>query len=98
MAGVGNDADAAMALRGLQGLFQAEGVTLAAALQYAAEILAAFKKGTVDAVVPIPSAPQPVTVSGMPQCRVPKPGMLELIRRKNEGQAVVVPGSVAEQR
>jgi hypothetical protein len=101
--GSDNDSDAAMALRGLQGIFAAEGTTLSAAICYAADHLDAFAKQgdkTIDHESADKAAEKkaPVTISGMPQCLEPQAGCIELIRPGvTSGEVVVLPGAAAEQ-
>lgn len=94
-----SDSDAVLGLRGLQGLFREEGVDFAEVLKYAQGHLSAIKAAnpkTIDQGEQ-KKGPAPVTLSGMPQTRVPKPGFVEMIPPgKTEGTIVQMPGAAAE--
>lgn len=96
MAGSDSDSDAVMGLRGLQGLFLEDGVTFEAAVRYARENLEAIRAKNPKTIEAAPKAgPGPVTVSGMPQCRVPKPGCIEIIPPGASAGAIVQMQGVA---
>lgn len=95
-----NDTDALLALRAVQGMFKGEGVSLFDALTHAADHIADIKQ---TASAPPDAAggaaatgPAPVQVSGMPQCRTPRHGYIEIIAPgKREGLvAQLSPGAV----
>ncbi len=96
-----NDIDAVMGLRGLQAACRASGVGLDALLSFAVQNLGAIKKEgmTFDNVAATPAksaASAPVSVSGMPQCRMPKPGYVEIIAPgQTQGEQVQLPGASA---
>lgn len=92
-----HDTDATMGLRGLQGFFKAEGVDFGAAVTFAAEHMDELKKQgmTIDHVMGAKER-APVSISGMPQCRSPKSGCIELIPPgKTEGEIVNLSGEAA---
>jgi hypothetical protein len=97
-----NDADAVMGLHGLQKLFADSGSGLEDAIIYAAENIDALRKRAarvVDHQAAVPeSGRMPVAVSGMPQCRAPKAGCVEIIvPGSTQGALVTLPGVAAEQ-
>jgi hypothetical protein len=98
MANSDSDSDAVMGLRGLQGLFAEDGVTFEAAIRYARENLDAIRAKNPQTIEQAPKkGPGPVSVSGMPQCRVPKPGCVEIIAPgATEGAIVPMQGAAAE--
>ena len=63
-------------------------------------LLKSRKPTTIDqkpAAAATPAAPPPVTTSGMPNCRAPKPGHIELIPPgKETGPVFALPGASAE--
>ncbi len=99
-----SETDAIMGLRGVQGGFKAEGLTLAEAILFAFDNIAVMKQRkpavTIDqkpAVPAAPAAPPPVTTSGMPNCKMPKPGHIELVAPgKISGLVVALPGAAAD--
>ena len=93
-----NDTDAMLGLRGLQGLFADEGIDFSGVLKYAVTHLADLKAAYPKAVAAeAKKGPGPVTLSGMPQTRVPKAGCLELIPPgKTEGTILQMQGAAAE--
>jgi hypothetical protein len=92
-----NDTDAMLGLRGLQGLFSDEGVDFAGVMKYALNNIDDLKAKFPKAAAPAEKkGPAPVTLSGMPQTRVPKPGIVELIPPgKTEGTLVQMQGAAA---
>jgi hypothetical protein len=102
-----SEADAMMALNGIKGAFEAEGVTLPQALAYAAKNIPAIKQSGAPAIVTQAASQAPVSkmagaavaaVSGMPQCHVPKPGFLELIPPgKPAGELIALQGAASAQ-
>ncbi|HYD16921.1 MAG TPA: hypothetical protein VEF76_00415 [Patescibacteria group bacterium] len=98
-----SETDAIMGLRGMQGGFRAEGVTLTEAVLFAFENLAVMKQRrpaiTIEqAAPPPPAAAKPVTTTGMPNCRMPKPGCIELIAPgAASGTVIPLPPSAAEE-
>jgi hypothetical protein len=93
-----NDHEIAMALKSLQGLFDDAGVGLQNALVFAFENLE-----TIKAKYAPPEAVQkkdagPVQISGMPQARSPKAGVVEIIPPgATEGTLVQLQGAAGEQ-
>jgi hypothetical protein len=80
-----NDADAVLGLRGIQALLAERGTNLATVLTYALERVGDLpaEGQTVDAqasafMMPAASVQPPLAVSGMPQCRVARTGLLEI--------------------
>ena len=96
-----NDTDALMGLRGLQGGFKSDGIPFTDAVMFAFDNLQLLKDRAAKTQVVESSAPKsaaPVTMSGMPQCRVAKAGNIELIApNKDSGLLVPLPGAAAEQ-
>jgi hypothetical protein len=99
-----NESDAAMALRGIRAAFEAQGVSLEKALLYAAGNISALKeaqKETINqAAASVPAvkpAGGPVTnASGMPECRVPKPGHIEIVLAgKSSGEVIALQGAAS---
>ncbi len=96
-----NDTDAVHGLRGAQGLFKSEGLSLEEALQYALanpQIIKAKSSVTVDAQVTASASADraPVSVSGMPQCRESSAGSIEIIvPGQSQGSLVPLPGLAA---
>lgn len=98
----GNDADAVMGLRGVQGLFEAEGASLGAALLYGAANIGALKaaqKTVIDHAPPAAAQPAPpAEISGMPQCHAPCAGCIAIVPAgKTGGDVVALPGAAAEE-
>ena len=94
-----SDSDAVMGLRGLQGLLNDEGASFEAAIKYVMDNLDAVRARTPKTIDQSAQqkGPKPVTVSGMPQCRVPKPGCVEIIAPgKTEGAVVALQGAAAD--
>ena len=92
-----NDTDAVMALRGLQGMFADDGVDFAGAMKYLLNHIADVKAQAPKVTAQAAAGPAPVTLSGMPQTRVPKPGHLELIPPgKLDGTVLQMQGAAAE--
>lgn len=98
-----SETDAIMGLRGAQGGFKAEGTSLTEAVLFAFDNIAVLKQRKPAPVIdqkpaaPAPAAPQPVKTSGMPTCRMPKPGHIELIPPgKETGVLVPLPGAAAD--
>jgi hypothetical protein len=94
-----NDPDAVMGLRGAQGLFESEGSSLSQAILFALDNIAVLRPvaPTIDhAPAAKAAAPATVNVSGMPQCRAPGPGRLEIVLAgKSGGEVVALPGAAA---
>jgi hypothetical protein len=84
-----SDSDAVMGLRGLQGLFSGEGTTFEAALKFAGDRIEELRAAAPVTVDQGKKGPGPVTVSGMPQCRVPKAGCVEIIPPGQTAGAIV---------
>jgi hypothetical protein len=86
-----NDSDAVMGLRGAQNLFKSEGVSLDNALRYAAENIGKLGQGadktinlqasekSAASAVAQPAAPPAVNISGVPECRMLRPGTVEIV-------------------
>lgn len=96
-----SETDAIMGLRGIQGGFKAEGLTLAEAILFAFDNVAVMKQRrpapVIDQKAAAPVAPPPVTTSGMPNCKMPKPGHVELLAPgKTSGLVVALPGAAAD--
>lgn len=93
-----NDTDALLALRAVQGVFKGEGVSLFDALTHAFDHVADIRKTASAPPEAAAKGPAPVQVSGMPQCRTPKHGFIEIIAPgKQEGLVVQLsPGAVED--
>lgn len=96
-----SETDAIMGLRGIQGGFRAEGLTLTEAVLFAFDNIAVMKQrkpaATIEQKPAVPEAPKPVTTTGMPNCRMPKPGHIELIAPgAPSGTVIALPPSAAE--
>ncbi|TAL31984.1 MAG: hypothetical protein EPN97_10165 [Alphaproteobacteria bacterium] len=97
LTGSDNDAEVVMGLRGLQGMLSDEGIDFPGVFKYVLAHLADIKAQYPKATAQAPKGPAPVTLSGMPQCRVPKPGCVELIPPgKLEGIVVQMQGAAAD--
>ncbi len=97
-----SETDAIMGLRGMQGGFRAEGVTLADAVLFAFDNIGVMKSRkpavTIEQKPAAPAAPTPVTTTGMPNCRMPKPGHIELIAPgAASGTVIALPPSAIEE-
>jgi len=94
-----NETDAMLALRGVKSMCKEAGVALDTLLVYAAEHMNDIRKSTMtfdQVAATAVAAPQPITISGMPQCRVPSSGAIEIIvPGKTSGDVVVLPGASA---
>jgi len=97
-----NDVDALMGLRSTTVMFAEMGVPLPDAILYAAKNIDLVRKGVAPVIeqaavaAPAPAAQVPVTVSGMPQCRVAMPGKIEIILSGHtKGEIVALPGASA---
>lgn len=96
-----SETDAIMGLRGIQGGFRAEGLTLSEAVLFAFDNIAVMKQRkpavTIEQKPAVPAAPKPVSTTGMPNCRMPKPGHIELIAPgAASGTVIALPPSAAE--
>lgn len=95
------DTDALMGLRGAQRMFEAKGVGFTQAVLYAAQnvdTLKASQKTTIEQAPASKFAASTavVNVSGMPDCRVQKPGHVEIVLAgKAAGDPIVLPGASA---
>lgn len=94
-----SDSDAVMALRSLQGLLKSEGVDMGRIFDLALANLDTLKKQSLtieSALTPAKKANAPVEISGMPQCRSPQPGSIELIAPgHSKGEIVHLAGEAA---
>jgi hypothetical protein len=104
MIGSENDVDAVMGLRGAQNMFKESGASLESALRYAADHLGQL--GAADKTISSqpaqksasPAAPSAVNVSGVPECRMPQMGVIEIVLAgKTQGDAYQLPGAAAQQ-
>ncbi|MDD9900809.1 MAG: hypothetical protein OXT65_07510 [Alphaproteobacteria bacterium] len=81
----GSDTDIVMALKAVEGLLAEEGITVAAAVQYAIDHADDVRKTCMPRAVSVAAAPDAtpekdvVSVSGMPECRVAAPGCIEIV-------------------
>jgi hypothetical protein len=92
-----NDAEVVMGLRGLQGMITDEGIDFTGVFKYVLGHIGDIKAQHPKATAEAPKGPVPVTISGMPQTRVPKPGHIELIPPgKLEGVVIQMQGAAAE--
>lgn len=96
-----SETDAIMGLRGIQGGFRAEGLTLSEAVLFAFDNIAVMKQRkpavTIEQKPAVPAAPKPVSTTGMPNCRMPKPGHIELLAPgAASGTIIALPPSAAE--
>lgn len=97
-----NDSDALLALHALIGYLKKEGIDLQKAFGLIHQHLDQLKRESVtfDAVVEsvaTPAARPPLSVSGVPQCHVPKQGCIELVvPGSTQGELVMLPGASAE--
>lgn len=90
-----NDADAVMGLRGAQKLFQSAGAELEDALRYAADHTAQWAK-CKEVIHQQKAAAPTVNNSGVPECRVTRPGVLEVVPAgKTTGELYPLPGESA---
>ena len=99
MAASDNDSDALMGLRGLQGAFRHEGADFAEAIRFAADNLEVLIKSSpvIEQAAPEKAAPLPVTISGMPQCQMTRPGVIEIIKPgETQGLAVALTGAAVQ--
>lgn len=97
-----SEMEAVSALRGLQELFAAEGSSLEEALRYAASHPEKCRKsagGVVDHEPENKKRTNPVVnSSGVPECRVPSPGSLEIILSgSKKGEVYPLPGEAANE-
>lgn len=95
----GDDSDALQGLRGLQGLLRHEGVIFTNAIQFAIENIDILKKSApVIEQAPAPAGPRPpVTISGMPQCEMVRPGVIEIIKPgETRGEPVALTGAAMQ--
>lgn len=97
-----SETDAIMGLRGIQGGFRAEGLTLTEAVLFAFDNLATIKKHkpavTIDQKPAASAAPKPMSTTGMPNCKMAKPGHIELIAPgATTGTVIALPPSAAEE-
>lgn len=94
-----SDPDAVMGLRGLQNLCRSSGVSLEEALHYAVTHIDQWRAPSAPAQPAAkPAAPVGVNMSAVPECRVPRPGVLEVVLAgKVAGDAYPLPGAAAEQ-
>lgn len=93
----GNDTDAIMGLRGLQGYLQEEGVEFKAALQMMVDHLHTIKKAPVveAEVITAQEAPKPVALGGMPEC-TSRQGVLYIgVPGRAQLEQVELPGASA---
>lgn len=95
-----SDPDAVMGLRGAQDLCRSEKVTLEDALQYAFDHVGQWKKQHSSAdhkPVAETAAPPAVNMSGVPECRLSRPGILEIVPVGNAvGDMYQLPGESAQ--
>lgn len=94
-----NDTDALLALRAVQGMFKGEGVSFFDAVTYAADHVAEIKQtASAPPEAAVAAGPAPVQVSGMPQCRKPQHGFIEIIQPGQQSGLVVQlsPGAVED--
>lgn len=97
-----HDSDSLMGLRGAQKLCQSEGVTLENMLRFAAGHLDQCRTRTDQTIDHEPaaettSASAPVNLSGVPECRVPRGGVLEVVLAGNTtGEVYPLPGESAK--
>jgi hypothetical protein len=100
--GVDNDVDAVMGLRGLQSLFVSAGTSMESALRYAADHLDQYAQKTVASTdrqaAVASSAPAGVNMSGVPECRISRPGTIEIVLSgKTSGDVYSLQGEAAKQ-
>jgi hypothetical protein len=101
--------DALMGLYGVQDLFKSEGASLDNALRYAAGNLDKLGQGAAKTInlqaaeqaappaVVKPAAPPAVNISGVPECRMLRAGVLEIVQPgKAEGDVYQLPGTSAQ--
>jgi hypothetical protein len=97
-----NVSDALMGLYGVQDLFKSEGASLENALRYAADNVDKLAQGA-DKTINLqaakkPAAPPAVNISGVPECRMPRAGAVEIVQPgKAEGDVYPLPGNAALQ-
>ncbi len=96
-----SETDAIMGLRGIQGGFRAEGLTLSEAVLFAFDNIAVMKQRkpavTIEQKPAVPAAPKPISTTGMPNCKMPKPGHIELLAPgAASGTVIALPPSAAE--
>ena len=98
--GSDNDPDAVMGLRGVQNLFRSAGASLDNALRYAADNPGQWQQSADKTIghqpAKKPAAPAPVNMSGVPECRVPRAGVVEIVQAgKTTGDSYPLPGESA---
>lgn len=87
----------AMAMRSLMGMFEEQGVGLENALKYALDNIDGIKLKFPAPSVIVKKEAGPVQISGMPQCRSPKNGVIEIIPPgATEGTFVQLQGAAGE--
>ncbi len=94
-----SDSDALMGLRGLQGLFKHDGVDFGEAIAFLVQNMDAVKakKPVIDNAPKAAAARPPVTISGMPQCHMPRGGFIEIVPPgTTTGLQVQLPGAAGE--
>ncbi len=91
MIDLGSDVDAAMGLRAAQKLFADEGVSIAAALRFAADHIDKLRPAAPAAPAPAAApAPSKPSVPGAAECRFVQPGVIEIA-----GSSYALPGAAA---
>ena len=91
-----NDGDSLMGLRGAQSLFKSEEVSLEDALRYAVDHIDQYK---VEEQKPAAEAEKSngVNTTGVPECRVPSAGSLEIVMSgKTDGDVYQLSGEAAQ--
>lgn len=96
-----NDSDAVMGLRGIQNLCWSEGFTLGKALFYAFSHIEQLKSAPEKTIDQQPAAAAQgsavANITGMPECRVPRAGVLEVVPAgQTSGDIYVLPGESAK--
>jgi hypothetical protein len=93
-----NDSDAVMGLRGAQNLFRSEKASLAEGLSYAYDHIDQWRQSSHPAVAASATveAAAAVNMTGVPECRIVRPGVLEVVREGNsKGDIYPLPGASA---
>jgi hypothetical protein len=97
------DTDALMGLRGLHGLLRSEGLALSGAVLYAVQNAAVWKDKksvTVEQAPPVKDTavakPPAANITGVPECRTPRAGCIEIVLAgKSQGEVVQLPPAAA---
>ena len=91
-----NDGDSLMGLRGAQSLFKSEEASLEDALRYAVDYIDQYKAKEQQSAAEDGKS-NGVNTTGVPECRVPSAGSLEIVMSgKSDGDVYQLPGEAAQ--